>query len=65
MEGKIDNWVEEKGYGFVKGDDNQNYFLHISQLVPQDDIPDTGDRVRFDAVKTPKGWQAKNAVLIT
>ena len=46
-----------KGFGFISGDDNQDYFLHISQL-PQEVNVKEGDRVNFKILANKKGLQA-------
>lgn len=32
MIGKVTRYFEEKGYGFIRGEDNKTYFIHASKL---------------------------------
>jgi len=59
MRGKVKRYFEKKGYGFIQGDDGQDYFFHYTS-VPEGIILKEGDEVSFDPIKTEKGLQAKN-----
>jgi len=62
MKGKLDRWIEGKGYGFIKVN-NESYFLHISQM--RDGIkPQVDDMLKFDVVETSKGKQAQNVIIL-
>ncbi|MFP4111774.1 MAG: cold-shock protein [Candidatus Woesearchaeota archaeon] len=62
MEGTVKWFSEEKGYGFIVGDDGQDYFVHHSQ-VPEGTNLNEGDKVTFEAVDTDKGIQAQKIQL--
>tara|TARA_Y100000034_G_scaffold136068_2_gene210597 strand:- start:1185 stop:1505 length:321 start_codon:yes stop_codon:yes gene_type:complete len=63
MEGTV-NWFNiKKGYGFVKGEDEQDYFIHYT-AVPQGVFLKEGDRVSFEPAQTEKGKQAKDVKLL-
>ena len=62
MNGKIKWYNPMKGFGFVEGEDGQDYFIHHSQL-PVGAAPKEGEGVTFEAVETDKGKQAQNVVL--
>ena len=72
MVGTVSNIVKDKGFGFIMGDNGQEYFFHMSE------VPDSGwidieteffnkgkgaVKVTFEPVKTPKGPRAKGVVL--
>ena len=62
MNGKIKWYNPMKGFGFVEGEDGQDYFVHHSQL-PAGAAPKEGEGVTFEAVETDKGKQAQNVSL--
>ena len=63
MEGTV-NWFNiKKGYGFVKGEDGKDYFVHYS-AVPQGIFLKEGDRISFQPAKTDKGEQAQDIQLL-
>ena len=47
MKGKISQWKDDKGFGFITSDDNQNVFFHISSLTTKSRRPEVGDVVVF------------------
>ena len=61
------NWFnDEKGYGFINNDNNEDIFVHYSSInrsgyktLAQDQL------VEFDLVETNKGFQAKNVTLMS
>lgn len=64
--GEIVSFLHDKGYGFIKGDDQQDYFFHIDDLVNQDEkgrIAE-GAAVSFDRKATPKGYRAVRCHLL-
>lgn len=36
MQGKVKFWNEQKGYGFITGQDGQDYFCHVSGVLNRD-----------------------------
>lgn len=63
MKGTIKWYNKKKGYGFVLGEDGQDYFIHHSQLVTNNEFSfKENDVVTFKAVETKKGLQAHNIV---
>lgn len=62
MEGKINWYNKNKGYGFIVGDDQEDYFVHASQ-VPDDVALTPGSRVSFIVKTTDRGKQAMNVEL--
>lgn len=63
MEGKVKWFNRNKGYGFIEGDDGEEYFVHHSALAEGTFIQDN-DRVSFDPAETERGKQAQNVTLI-
>ncbi len=59
MEGTVKFFNKLKGFGFVKGDDEQDYFIHIT-AIEQGTFLQEGDRVSFDAIEDEKGLKAQN-----
>jgi cold shock protein len=58
MKGKIKWFNSKKGFGFIEGEDGQDYFVHYSE-VPNGVFLRENDEVNFEAAETDKGKQAK------
>lgn len=55
----IKTYLDEKNYGFIKGDDNKDYFFHKSNIDKHDvNKICEGALVTFDQKATPKGYSA-------
>lgn len=59
MRGRIKRFIEDKGYGFITGEDGQDYFFHISQFKDMVE-PKNWMIVNFDIVDGKKGKNAVN-----
>ena len=62
MNGQIKVWNREKGWGFIKGSDGEDYFLNIKNLRTGQSIKE-GKRVKFDTEESQNGAQAINVTL--
>jgi CspA family cold shock protein len=65
IHGTVDWFNDIKGYGFVKGDDGQDAFLHKRAL--NDAAIDTvqkGERLEYTVVAGSKGLQARAVVRV-
>lgn len=59
MTGKIKRVIEDRQFGFISGDDNNEYFFHASDLVGiQFNVVDAGMKVEFEPKTTVKGLRA-------
>lgn len=63
MEGTVKWFNRQKGYGFIAGDDDQEYFVHHTSLAEGTFIRDN-DKVSFDPDKGERGPVAKNVKLL-
>ena len=56
MKGKIVQWHDEKGYGFIQIEDgNRKIFCHISDFAQRQPRPQEGEAVSFDIVSNEQG----------
>ncbi len=62
IKGTIKWYNEYKGFGFITGEDEKEYFVHTS-FLQEGAIPKEGEGVTFDPAKNEKGLQAKNVQL--
>ena len=63
QEGTVKWFNDKKGFGFIVGDDEKDYFVHFSEIKSEDKKFKTlaeGDRVEFEASKTERGLCAKS-----
>jgi CspA family cold shock protein len=59
MKGTIKWYNARKGYGFVRGEDEKEVFVHRSAL-PEGMTLNEGDQISYDVENSDKGLQAKN-----
>ncbi|MCR9174149.1 MAG: cold shock domain-containing protein [bacterium] len=60
MEGVINYYDPDKGYGFIKGPEEENFFVHHSNISGD---PAQGKKVKFEKEKGPKGWVAVRVMI--
>ena len=61
MEGIVNSYSEQKGFGFITRDDGKEVSFHRSAILMKGYRRlNGGDRVLFDVEETPLGPEAKN-----
>jgi CspA family cold shock protein len=62
MNGRISRVLLEKGFGFIKGDDDQEYFMHRTAIRDGSGFEQLrdGQAVIFDTSRGDKGLRAEN-----
>lgn len=55
--GKVKFFNEFKGFGFIRAENEEEYFVHISNIKDQLAL-DTGMKVEFDVEEGDKGMKA-------
>ena len=67
MNGVVRKLFSEKGFAFIEGDDQRDYFLHWSK-VSRNSVPFRnmveGDKVSFDSEEGTQGPKALNVVVL-
>ena len=62
ISGKIKMWKEVEGWGFIEGDDGEDYFINISNVRMGHNIQ-LNSRVKFDVFQGQRGPEAENITL--
>jgi len=62
MKGTVKWFNERKGYGFIAGEDDQEYFVHMSALGEGVSLREN-DKVTFEPEKSDRGLQATKVAL--
>ncbi len=62
LSGKIKVWNQGSGWGFIEGNDGEDYFLNIKNLRIGQTVR-IGLRVKFDTEESQQGPQAVNVTL--
>ena len=63
MNGRVKFFNYDKGFGFIIGEDNKDYFVHKSQ-VAEGSVLEQDTKVSFDSVKGDRGWKAENVTTL-
>ncbi len=61
--GIIKKWQSDSGWGFIEGDDGDDYFFNISN-VRQGQVMRVGLNVKFDSFEGQRGAEAENISVI-
>ena len=62
ISGTVKSWSSSKGWGFIEGDDGEDYFIHISKVRTGQNIKNNC-RVRFDVSQGQRGPEAENITI--
>ena len=62
ISGTIKMWKEAEGWGFIEGDDGEDYFLNISNVRRGQSIR-VNSHVKFDVSQGQRGPEAENVTL--
>lgn len=66
MRGKVKRFSDYKGYGFITGEDGEDYFVHYSMIEPAGyRTLRSGAKVEFTAHDSEQGWQAHDVRLVS
>lgn len=66
MKGLMNTWLPEKQYGFIKGEDGKDYFVHARDFRNKSQIALLAEAlpIEFDPQATPKGYRARKCRLL-
>ena len=59
LTGILKKWEEGKGWGFIEGDDGEDYFVNVANVRKGQHMR-LGVRVKFDYAQTQRGVEAEN-----
>ena len=62
ISGIVKSWNISKGWGFIEGDDGENYFLHVFKIRSGQSVS-SNSRVQFDVSQGQRGPEACNVTL--
>ena len=65
MKGKVTQWKDDKGFGFIQPDDgSEKLFFHVSSVKTNARRPQVGDQVLYEAMRdSQKRLKAKQVVI--
>lgn len=59
VKGTVTRWLDGKGYGFIKGEDEKDIFVHFSAIQGKTSLRE-GETVEFEVTQGDKGPRASN-----
>ena len=63
ISGTIKMWKEVEGWGFIAGDDGEDYFINIANVRRGQSVG-INKRVKFDVSQGQRGPEAENVTLV-
>jgi len=61
MKGTVKMFNKEKGFGFIRAEDGQDYFFHYSALIMDNyKTAEKGEAVEFEIQESDRGLRATN-----
>jgi len=55
--GTVTRWLDGRGYGFIKGEDGKEVFVHNSEIQGKSSLRE-GEKVEFEVTDTDRGPRA-------
>jgi CspA family cold shock protein len=55
--GTVAKWIDQKGFGFIKGEDGKDIFVHNSDIEGKNSLTE-GEKVEFEVTAGEKGPRA-------
>ena len=62
ISGTVKSWNPSQGWGFIEGDDGEDYFIHVSKVRKGQSVSHNS-RVKFDISQGLRGPEAENVTL--
>ncbi len=59
VNGTVARWLDGKGFGFIKGEDGKDIFVHNSEIQGRNSLRE-GEKVEFEVTEGDKGLKAVN-----
>ena len=63
MKGTVKWFSKEKGFGFITCENGTDHYFNV-QSIKGADLPDTGDKVSYEAIQGKKGPKASNIEIL-
>ena len=55
--GTVTRWLDGRGYGFIKGEDGKEVFVHNSEIQGKSSLRE-GEKVEFEVTEADRGPRA-------
>ena len=55
--GTVARWLDQKGFGFIKGEDEKDIFVHYTDIEGKGSLRE-GEKVEFEVTQGDKGPRA-------